>query len=107
MICNLRECLFVCVRLLECIFQLQNTFQLTSYPPKAVKVCIVKVRGFHRTSILLHVFYPPKLLFKQMGGTIIALLVLFWKSAIRLQIMAFSKDCFWNRTVFILQIWKP
>ena len=34
----------VCARLLESILQLQNTFELTSYPPKAVfKVCIVKV----------------------------------------------------------------
>ena len=42
MVCNLRECL--CVRLLESILQLQNTFESTSYPPKAeLKVCIVKV----------------------------------------------------------------
>ena len=30
MICNLRACL--CVRLLESILQLQNTFELTTYP---------------------------------------------------------------------------
>ena len=54
----------VCVRLLESILQLQNTstFELTSYP---LKQCLkfVSVKCFHHT-----IFYPSKLLFKQVSG---------------------------------------
>ena len=60
------------VRLLECLLQLQKTFQLTSYPPKAVLKVFVSLKYFHRT-----ICYPPKLLFKQVSGTRTALLVLF------------------------------